>query len=205
MKSFKTWLAEGAMKDVLMASIYYKIAHSKTNNADTQHNEKMGRSIASNHGYNFDQLESEVREKWKPGGCPVCKGVGYKVDFSNCLDCVGTGLVGMNPVQTKWWLTKKKEVEELINSYDLLAKRRKEFPSAFETKLGKDIITAAKRAGVPNVDRQLSLEDDPEQYTAEWYDGHYQDFYRDVLNGFLNGIAQVTAKKAGYINSSWRK
>lgn len=200
MQSFGVWLKENLQKELVPFSIKYKIVHGN-NTPDGQQNEKIGRRMAATKGINYDQMEAELRHSWKPGGCPQCGGLGNKADFSRCILCGGTGLQGMSPQQSQWWLAKHKELVALTKrSWNTW----KDIHGIPQLKVAQDIMTAAKRAGVPNVEKGLDWGDDEESiYRAEYYQGHEADFYIGGLEGLLLRTAEMIFKKNGHTPGPW--
>lgn len=202
MKSFGNWLNEAIHHDLVDAAVKYKIVYGNKT-PDGQHNEKIGRRVAALHGINFDQVEAELSRSWKPGGCPTCHGLGLMPDYSQCLPCAGTGLQGMTPQQASWWVAKHKELTAL-------SKRNwnnmKDIHGIPKLKLAQDIVTAAKRAGVSKPEDAIDWGDDEESiYTAEYYEGHEEDFYIGGLESLLRRIAEAMFKKSGHKPGPWHK
>ena len=200
MKSFGVWLQE-SKRDLVVMAIKYKIAFDGSRSGDYEHNEKMGRRQAASIGVNFDQLEKDIRRTWKPGACPECNGLGYESNYKNCWFCASTGLQGMNDQQGKWWLAKQKELDALEKHH---FKTYTEIYAIPKSKLAKDIVTAAQRAGVPKAADALDWGDDEEGLRAEYYQGHEQDFFIGGMRGLLRSIAQVIFKKyTGHEVGAW--
>lgn len=199
MKTFGVWLKENQQRDLVIAAAKYKIVHGDRT-PDGQHNEKMGRRMAAKIGLNFDQVEAELQKAWKPGLCPTCGGIGYQADYSNCFTCASTGLQGMSPQQAHWWLAKHKELEALSKHH---FRTFDEIHGIPKSKLAKDIVTAAHRAGVPKPEDMIDWGEDEEGYNAEYYQGHEQDFYIGGLEGLLRRIAEAMFKKAGHKAGAW--
>jgi len=202
MQTFVQHLCESA-RDLVIDDL--KFIHAFADVPAAQADIKAAKGIsqrrAEKNSINIDQLRKEVESKWKPGHCPTCKGRGSVDGQKDCDKCDGTGLQGMNDSQAKWWLKTSSEVEALrkktFKGHDDIAKM-------LDSKLVKDIVTAANRLGIHDAAKHLVAphEDDGTEewiYHAEYYQGHEQDYYIGALEGLLTRINVATAKKAGWV------
>lgn len=203
MKSFKTWLAEDLRSDLLDAAVKFHIVYGTKhpNDSAVAYNLKSGRNRAAKMGINFDQRVAEVEKIWKPGGCPQCHGLGDLLSMDRCPLCGGTGLQGMSPVQSKWWLDSYKKAEGFKS-----LRTMQQIHALSANPVVTGVIKAAHKVGIPYPDRLLDWEQggdvESQIMNSEFYQGHEYDFYISGVHSLLHQIAQIVFKKAGY-RGSW--
>lgn len=208
MFSFSQFLIEDTRHDITVELL--KVAKVYPNTEDGKTAQTMAdRRLAKMTPAEAAKARKEVAD-WEPGKCTNCQGMGLGPDNRRCYPCMGTGLQGMTDVQGKWYM---KTWETLEKSRDAIykadhgyhemhrqfgVKHPHELPN---TKIFKDIVTAAKRTGVhvPNDIFDFDADEEESQgLTSEYYQGHEYDYYLETVERLMWDIAKAVAKKHGW-------
>lgn len=208
MFSFGQFLIEDNRYDITVELL--KVAKVHPHTEDGKAAQTMAdRRLAKMSPAEADKARKEVAA-WEPGGCTNCNGMGLDQRNRQCYVCGGTGLQGMTDVQSKWymkiWSTLEKSHDAINKADHGYHEMRRQFgvehPHQLpDTKIFKDIVTAAKRSGVhvPNDFFDFNADDEKDQgLTSEYYQGHEFDYYLNAVEGLMWQLSKAIAKKHGW-------